>query len=50
MTPEVRALNQIEAELHHINRTLVTLTNVVSDLAGMIEEQRGIKAEEGEDE
>ena len=50
MTPEVRALNQIEAELHHINRNLVMLTNLFSDFLGMIEEQNGIEAEEEEEE
>lgn len=50
MTPEQKALNAIEAELHHIHRDLVMLTNIISDVAGMIEEQHGIKAEEGEEE
>lgn len=50
MTPEQKALNAIEAELDHIHRDLVMLTNLINDIAGTIIEQRGITAEEGEEE
>lgn len=50
MTPEQKALNAIEAELHHIHRDLVMLTNLINDIAGTIIEERGITAEEGEEE